>query len=227
MGYPAKPKYTTLVCPSRSKRVGCAEQVLTRKSMQNHWFCLEINDFHDFGGDFWRFFLRIEVQNIIPDAGSGHGWLLGHLWKNDFFKNFRLENFSWPRAWFMSKIQRLTTSHYNREPFDNASSWISGAHARKCFAATKNFRLRKFWKIHFFIIIVFDVPEHSQRPEWCVGVYRCEKPQKYHSKVDKSLIFQRKYIVFLVRTSPIETGRSRHAYWGPLSRLVAARTLQQ
>ena len=180
--------------------------------MKNHWFSLEINDFHGFGGDFWRFSLRFEATNIILDAGSGHGWLLQHLWKNEFFKIFRRENFSWLRAWFVSEIPCLATSHNNRKPFSNARSWISDARAQKCLATRKNFRVGKIWKIHFFITIAVDVPEYSQRPEWCLAPHRFENPQKYHSEVVKSLISLAKAWFPFVRTSPIKTGHSRHAY---------------
>ena len=55
---------------------------------------------------------------------------------------------------------------------------------------------------------------HAQGLKRRLGPHRLEKSQKYHSKVGKSLTFQKKCMVLLVRTSPIETGRSRHAYRG-------------
>ena len=46
------------------------------------------------------------------------------------------------------------------------------------------------------------------------GALHIRKPSKCHLKVIKSLIFLAKCMVSLVRTSPIETGHSRHAYPG-------------
>ena len=137
------------VIPSCGKRVGCTEQVLTRKSMKNHWFCLGIHDFHGFRGGFWRFFPKNGSTNIILDAGHAQGWILGHLWKFAFFIFFQHEKNSRLNPWFMLEIRCVTTSAHNRDPYRNRVRLNIQSHSEKCSSAGENFRVENFWKIFF------------------------------------------------------------------------------
>ena len=80
----------------------------------------------------------------------------------------------------MSKIHCLATSRYNRDPYRNALPWIFDTHAQKCFASTKNFRVEKKWKFIFFKIIIVNVPEHWQHPEWWFEVENSKNHLKTH-----------------------------------------------
>ena len=71
------------------------------------------------------FFVRFEATNTILDTGSGHGWLLRHLCKNEFaiFSNwifFRPRRFDLCRKSIDYRHQRTTGS-----PIETAHGWNS------------------------------------------------------------------------------------------------------
>ena len=117
-------------------------------------------------------------------------------------KNFPRGTLDLCRKFIDYRHQRTTGS-----PIETAHGWNSVSMQKNARRVGKFFEMENFEKFIFHT--------HSSWRSWVLPAsYRVEKPQKYHSKVVKSSIFPAKCMVSLVRTSPIETGHSRHAYRG-------------